>query len=118
MKFSQHVDSIVLKAKRTLGQINAAFRNRDPKFRLGLYLTFVRPILEYASPAWSPYLEKDVIKLENYKISRWHESFELQEEARFPESRFIRAAKGEARSHFRLQDPNGSCRYSFIELLY
>ena len=58
----------MLKAKRTLGQINAAFRNGDPKFRLGLYLTFVRPILEYASPAWSPYLEKDVLKLE--KVQR------------------------------------------------
>ena len=33
-------------------------------FRI-LYTAFVRPHLEYAAPAWSPYLEKDIFAIEN-----------------------------------------------------
>ena len=34
-----------------------------------MYTTYVRPILEYAAPAWSPYLVKDKTKLE--KVQRF-----------------------------------------------
>ena len=33
-----------------------------------LYKSLVRPILEYASPVWSPYLKKDIMRLE--KVQR------------------------------------------------
>ena len=29
------------------------------------YVTFVRPLLEYCTPVWSPYLIKDITKIEN-----------------------------------------------------
>ena len=32
---------------------------------ISLYKTYVRPILEYCTPAWSPYLLRDIYQLES-----------------------------------------------------
>ena len=37
----------------------------DQNILTAAYKTYVRPILEYATPVWSPYLTKDIILLEN-----------------------------------------------------
>ena len=37
---------------------------RDKKIWPKLYMTYVRPYLEYAVPAWSPWLEKDIAIIE------------------------------------------------------
>ena len=36
-----------------------------PAVLLRLYLSLVRPLLEYASVVWSPYLKKDILQLKN-----------------------------------------------------
>ena len=52
-----------LKAAKTgqqvLGQILRAFHARDKKIYMQLYKTYVRPHLEFACPAWSPWTAAD-----------------------------------------------------------
>ena len=64
MKPSKHCESITKKANATLGMITKAFHYRPRHTLIPLYKTFVRPRLEYASSAWSPWLEKDKVALE------------------------------------------------------
>jgi Reverse transcriptase (RNA-dependent DNA polymerase)/Endonuclease-reverse transcriptase len=51
-------------ATTVLGQILRSFRYRDKNIFKALYLRYVRPHLEFSSPAWSPWLQKDVQVLE------------------------------------------------------
>jgi hypothetical protein len=51
-------------ASKVLGQISRSFRYRDKKIFRALYMRYVRPHLEFASPAWNPWLVKDVEILE------------------------------------------------------
>ena len=51
-------------ANAVLGQISRAFHFRDKQIFTGLYKQYVRPHLEYAVQAWSPWLEKDKEVLE------------------------------------------------------
>ncbi len=55
-------------AQTVLSQISRAFRFRYRHVFLRLYVQYVRPHLEFASPAWSPWLEADKELLE--KIQR------------------------------------------------
>ena len=64
MKPSKHCESVAKKANAALGMINKAFHYRSGQTLIPLYKTFVRPKLEYASAAWSPWLEKDMEELE------------------------------------------------------
>ena len=52
-------------ANTVLGQISRAFHFRDKDIFTGLYKQYVRPHLEYAVQAWSPWLEKDKEILES-----------------------------------------------------
>jgi hypothetical protein len=51
-------------ASTVLGQISRSFRYRDKKIFRALYMRYVRPHLEFASPAWNPWLVKDIEILE------------------------------------------------------
>ena len=51
-------------ANFTLGQIQRAFHYRKKEYLVPLYKTFVRPKLEHAVAAWSPWLESDIKSLE------------------------------------------------------
>ena len=48
-----------------LAQLARAFHFRDRHIFVRLYVQYVRPHLEFSSPAWSPWLEKDIECLEN-----------------------------------------------------
>jgi hypothetical protein len=52
------------KARRSLFLIRRSFENITPKLFLPLFSAMVRPHLEYAVQAWSPYLQKDIQLLE------------------------------------------------------
>ena len=56
------------KANQVLGQINRSFSCKTKDIMSQVYKVFVRPHLEHAVPAWSPWLRKDVDALE--KIQR------------------------------------------------
>ena len=52
------------KANFILGSISRAFHYRDRHVFVNLYKIYVRPHLEYCTPAWSPWTEADLISLE------------------------------------------------------
>ena len=54
LKFTSHVNQIVMKANRVLGIIKRTFASRDANTIRLLYVTLVRPILGYASTVWNP----------------------------------------------------------------
>jgi hypothetical protein len=51
-------------AQTVLFQISRAFHYRDRHVFIRLYVQYVRPHLEFAVPAWSPWLEADKEVLE------------------------------------------------------
>ena len=83
--YSQHVQEICKKARRMLGIIyrNYAANMVNPTITLRLYVTLVRPCLEYAAQVWNPHLTKDINNLEKVQIfalrissKRYHDSYE------------------------------------------
>jgi len=64
LKSSSQCVAAAKAANRTLGVINRTFVNRHTEILLKLYLSLVRPKLEYCIQAWRPYLKKDIDLLE------------------------------------------------------
>lgn len=64
LKSSAHVAKVAAKANSRLGIIKRNFEYLDREIMLPLYKALVRPILDYASQCWSPYLIKDTKMLE------------------------------------------------------
>ena len=58
LRFNLHIQNIVGKAKAALGFMKRWSREfNDAYVTKLLFMTIVRPILEYASPVWSPYYD-------------------------------------------------------------
>ena len=51
-------------ANNVLGQMARALHVRDAKTWSKLYITYIRPYLEYSTPAWNPWTRKDIEMLE------------------------------------------------------
>jgi hypothetical protein len=64
LKFSEHCQRLASKANSLIFRIFRSFASRDPTFMFSIYTTYVRPILEHNSPAWSPYLKEDIRRIE------------------------------------------------------
>jgi hypothetical protein len=58
LKFDKHISNCVNKAQRNLAMIRRSFDHMDKDMFLVLYKSIVRPLLEYCTPVWSPYLKK------------------------------------------------------------
>jgi len=69
LKFTAHCNFIVSKAKSRSALIRRCFVSRDTNTLIWAFKVFVRPILEYASPVWSPYLIKDIKHVESVQKS-------------------------------------------------
>ena len=68
LKWDEHIDKVSLKTKRLLGHLYRVFyRNVQPQYLLNLYISLVRPHLEYACQVWDPY-----IATEEYLPTRGH----------------------------------------------
>lgn len=52
--YDDHIASVISKASRAAGMIYRAFSIRSVAFLVKLFNTYVLPIVEYASPVWSP----------------------------------------------------------------
>ena len=65
LKWYQHVCSISAKASTRSFQILHCFNSHNVWILLKAYFTYVRPILEYNTVVWSPYLKKDIYMIES-----------------------------------------------------
>lgn len=64
LKFSDHCQKISGIASSICFRIRRCFLSKEPNFLFRIFKTYVRPILEHDSPAWSPSLKRDVLKVE------------------------------------------------------
>ena len=66
LSWGEHIQATCAKARKIPGLLYRRFSNFTPgNSILQLYLSLVRPHLDYAASIWSPYLTKDKILLEN-----------------------------------------------------
>ena len=65
INFREHMDTIVSKAYQRSYLIFKSFVSRNPNFLKQAFITYVRPLLEYCTQVWSPYLIKDISKIES-----------------------------------------------------
>jgi len=59
-----HIDQIVAKAHQRANNILCYFVSRDPQSLTKAFITYVRPLLEYNSIIWSPYLKQEIDRIE------------------------------------------------------
>ena len=65
LKLTEQVNFSVSKANRSIGTLKNVLTNLDVSSLNYLHKALIRPHLEYAVGIWSPYLRKDILKLEN-----------------------------------------------------
>jgi len=65
LRFSHQYSKITTKAHQRASLILRCFECRDPKLLFRAFTVYVRPILEYCSPVWSPVYKTDVKLLES-----------------------------------------------------
>lgn len=73
LNFDEHIIQICSKANRSLHMLMRTLKKAKSITKSTAYKTIVRPILEYASPIWSPHKQKCILLLENInrKAFRW-----------------------------------------------
>ena len=65
LKFSEHINKMVHKAQTRSKLLIKCFVSRDTTTLVRAFKVYVRPILEYCSSVWCPYLIKDVEVIES-----------------------------------------------------
>ena len=60
LKWKNQIIKCVGKPNLILGMIRKCIVHMDVKLLRSLYVTFVRPLLEFASPVWSPFQKEDI----------------------------------------------------------
>ena len=64
LQFDEHINEISRKAYSRSNLIFRSFATKNRKLLIKAYTTYVRPILEYNSPIWSPQLIKHISSIE------------------------------------------------------
>jgi len=62
---SQHICALVKKARTRASLIFKCFHYRHRATLLKAFITYVRLLLEYATPVWSPYMLTDILGKQN-----------------------------------------------------
>jgi ribonuclease P/MRP protein subunit RPP40 len=65
LEFSDHISGIISKAKQRIFLLHKCFVTKDPATLVLAFNTYILPILDYASPIWSPHHHCDVARLES-----------------------------------------------------
>ena len=65
LRFDDHLAEKVNKANNIVGLIRRNFVSLDTEIFRVLFVTLVRPHIEYANQVWCPHLVKDIVTLEN-----------------------------------------------------
>ena len=73
LSWSQHIQAVSNSENRTLEFLKCNIRSKNPGVRSLAYKALVQPVLEYASPAWSPHCKTDINRLEmvQRRAARW-----------------------------------------------
>ena len=69
LKPARQCEKAAQTARGVLGQVTRAFHYRDRHVFVQLYKQYIRPHLEFATPAWSPWQVSDIKKLEEVQIA-------------------------------------------------
>ena len=72
LKFGVHIEGMVTRAFRRLGVLFKAFTCREPQFMRKAYVTYIRPLLEYCTQVWLPFLKKYIDCIERVQKSFSH----------------------------------------------
>lgn len=64
LSFTQHIACVVSKAHQRAGLILRCFKSRDRNLLFKAFCVYVRPILEYCTPVWSPSYSGEIEKIE------------------------------------------------------
>ena len=67
LKFHLHTTDVAAKANRLLGVIRRSFDYLDPDMLVKLFVTVVRPTLEYCNLVWEPLFVLDQRKIKRFK---------------------------------------------------
>ena len=65
LTFDSHIRHISHQASARLTVVRRSFNIRDIDFRLQMFKTFIRPLLEFATCVWSPHTNTHIILLES-----------------------------------------------------
>ena len=65
LTFEEHINFMVKKANSLLGMIRRSFVHLDASMFKQLFISIVRPHLEYAAPVWNPHTKKMINLIEN-----------------------------------------------------
>ena len=65
LNFDEHIHIQTKKAKSLSGMIMRNFENKSENILLPLYKALIRPVIEYGNVVWSPYLRKNINKIES-----------------------------------------------------
>jgi hypothetical protein len=65
LSITNHCDSIASLGHRRAFLLLNSFRSSNLATMTSLFTTYVRPLLEYCTPAWSPHLLKDIDQIES-----------------------------------------------------
>ena len=69
LKFSQHINDIVRRAKQRSALIHRSFLSRNIPNLLRAFQTYVRPLVEYGTQIWSPYFKSNINLIESVQRS-------------------------------------------------
>lgn len=70
LSWDAHIDNVCAKAYKKLCFLRRKLGSCDWTVKLAAYRTLVRPVMEYASFVWDPYLKKDIDKVERIQRLR------------------------------------------------
>ncbi len=65
LNFSDHISTIIAKAKQRLFLLKKIFISRNPQILIFAYRTYVVPLLEYCSQVWNPQNLNDIRRLKS-----------------------------------------------------
>ena len=64
LRFNRHISQIITKAYQRNAVIFGGFYTRNVTFLIRAYKTYIRPILEYCTQIWNPYLIGEITAIE------------------------------------------------------
>jgi len=82
LRFNLHINNIVAKAHQRACLILRCFKSRNAGVLFRAFVVYVRPLLEYCAPVWSPSYKSDIFQIESVQRrftkrlhSLWPESY-------------------------------------------